>query len=63
MKALVVIERRTYYWDGYILELSGITHYRAYGRLHHLRTMDGRYHIVNEGWLHLEIETTDEAKL
>ena len=58
VKELKCIEKRTYYWnDELAIYLKGVTHFKKVKDEHHLRTLDGKYHIITDGWVHCEIDT------
>ena len=62
MKALKYIQTRTYVWnDELAVRIKGVTHVKVKKDIHYLKTMDGKQHVITEGWVHLEIITKDGA--
>jgi hypothetical protein len=61
VKELKHIEKtRLYYWNEDIaVYLKGVTHVEERKNEHRLRTLDGKQHVVPEGWVHLEIDATN----
>jgi hypothetical protein len=64
MTELKHIEKtRRYFWnDEMAVYLKGVTHFSKVKNEHHLRTLDGKQHIIGEGWIHIEIDATEEVE-
>ena len=58
MTELKAPQTRVYHFPGgHVVRLENVTHFAAPGSTHRLKTADGKYHIVNGGWLNIEIDT------